>query len=835
LLCTISHRIAGKEHVTMPEYLAPGVYVEETSFRAKSIEGVSTSTTGFVGRARRGPVFGITDTETPELLTSFGDFERIYGGFDQIAGTPNYLAHAVRAYFDNGGRRLFVSRVAELPDPGDEPAEPADDQIDTGLPNGNGHAFRARSAQLVRSPDSSERVAFAARFPGATGNGSLLFRQAASPANARTLDSASQGSMLRLGGRAPAQPARLTAGSGPFSVTNGGTLLLNVAGTDVDISINGTPARATGATALATPLNIAVGDRTFHATIDGIAQTITLAATFADLATLVSTINAGLTTGTASLSTGGTPNQLIIASSLQGRSGSVTVPRNDSLGFSAAVSANGRDDAANNVDDIGHVTVDDLNSLFVEEDIPVRARVDSQTGRTVFASTATGDAAVIRVGTGAGAQNAALGLTTGQEAHGVNGTTVSYFTKRDTGWRSSTNTPLDPAVLNAALTGRTGVDLLSISLIATDADGSQILYEDMALDPAHQRWIGHMLAHLPTRRADALQNLFEARIGRNVDPFELRDALFGADDFALLTLQNGSDGPDPTSEAYRRALQAFESIEDISIVGAPDAAAYPAILQAINNELITHAERRRAYRIAVLDTPAGFTPTEALEFRGAIDTTRAALYYPWVVVPNPLASPGDASIPIELAVPPSGFLAGIYARSDTQRGVFKAPANEVVLGALRFESDVNFAQQELLNPAGVNCLRFFPGRGYRVWGARTATSDPEWKYVNIRRYFNYLERSIDYGTQWVVFEPNGERLWSNIRQTISNFLYNEWTTGALLGSTPKEAFFVKCDRSTMTQNDLDNGRLICQIGVAAVKPAEFVIFRIGQSTADNPT
>jgi hypothetical protein len=695
----------------MPEYLAPGVYVEETSFRAKSIEGVSTSTTGFVGRTRRGPVFGITDTETPELLTSFGDFERIYGGFDDIAGNPNYLAHAVRAYFDNGGRRLFVSRVAELPDPGDEPAEPAEDQIDTGLPNGNGRAFRARSAQLVRSPDSSERVAFAARFPGATGNGSLLFRQAASPANARTLESASVGSMLRLGGRNPAQPARLIAGSGPFSLSSGGTLLLTVGGTDVDITVTGTAAQVTGATALAAPLNIAAGDRTFRATIDGIAQTVALPASFADLNTLVSTINAGLTTGRASLSTGGTPDQLIIASTLQGRSGSVTVTRNDSLGFTADASANGRSDPANNVDDVGHVTVDDLNSLFDEEDIPVRARIDSRTGRTVFTSTASGDAAVIRVNSGAGAQNAALGLTTGQEAHGVGGTTVSYFTKRDTGWRSSTNAPLDPAVLNAALADRTGVDLLTIALVATDADGNQTLYEEMALDPAHPRFIGHVLAHVPTRRSDALQNLFEARLGRNVDPFELREALFGADDFALLTLQGGSDGPTPTAEAYRRALQAFENIEDISIVGAPDAAAYPAITQAINNELITHAERRRAYRIAVLDTPAGFTPTDALEFRGAIDSTRAALYYPWVVVPNPLAEPGNASIPIELAVPPSGFIAGIYARSDTQRGVFKAPANEVVLGALRFETDVNFAQQELLNPAGVNCLRFFPGRG----------------------------------------------------------------------------------------------------------------------------
>ena len=818
----------------MPEYLAPGVYVEETSFRAKSIEGVSTSTTGFVGRTRRGPVFGITDSDTPELLTSFGDFERIYGGFDDIAGGPNYLAHAVRAYFDNGGRRLFVSRVAELPQPGDEPAEPAGDQIDTGLPNGNGRAFRARSAQLVRSPDASERVAFAARFPGATGNGSLLFRQAAAPANGRTLDSAPAGSMLRLGGRHPAQPARLTAGAAPFSFTNGGTLVLNVAGSDVDISLSGTAAQVTGATQLAAPLDIAAGDRTLRATIDGIAQTVTLPASFADPNALVSTINAGLTAGKASLSTGATPNQLIITSSLQGRSGSVSITHNDSLGFAADASVNGRDDAANNVDDLGRVTADDLNSLFIEEEIPVRARVDSQTGRTIFTSSATGDAAVIRVGTGAGSQNAAVGLATGQEAHGANGTTVSYYTKRDTGWRSSTNAPLDPAVLDAALTARSGVDLLTVSLVATDADGSQILYEEMALDSAHPRWIGHVLAHMPTRRAEALQNLFEARIGKNVDPFELRDALFGADEFALLTLQAGSDGPEPTAEAYRRALQAFENIEDISIVAAPDGAAYPAIVQAINNALITHAERRRAYRIAVLDTPAGFTPTEALEFRGTIDTTRAAMYYPWVVVPNPLARPGDASIPIELTVPPSGFIAGIYARSDTQRGVFKAPANEVVLGALRFETDVNFAQQELLNPAGVNCLRFFPGRGYRVWGARTASSDPEWKYVNIRRYFNYLERSIDNGTQWVVFEPNGERLWANIRQTISNFLYNEWTSGALLGSAPKDAFFVKCDRSTMTQNDLDNGRLICQIGVAAAKPAEFVIFRIGQSTADNP-
>jgi phage tail sheath protein FI len=146
---------------------------------------------------------------------------------------------------------------------------------------------------------------------------------------------------------------------------------------------------------------------------------------------------------------------------------------------------------------------------------------------------------------------------------------------------------------------------------------------------------------------------------------------------------------------------------------------------------------------------------------------------------------------------------------------------------------VRFGEQEVLNPLGINCIRTLPNRGIRVWGARTISSDPEWKYVNVRRYFLYLEASIDRGTQWAVFEPNGERLWANIRSTVSDFLYNEWVNGALLGATPKEAFFVRCDRTTMTQNDLDNGRLVCLVGVAALKPAEFVIFRIGQKTADS--
>jgi hypothetical protein len=296
-------------------------------------------------------------------------------------------------------------------------------------------------------------------------------------------------------------------------------------------------------------------------------------------------------------------------------------------------------------------------------------------------------------------------------------------------------------------------------------------------------------------------------------------------------MNGGNDGVMPTQASYEAALAELTQVEDIAIVATPGASAYTDF-QGIMGALITHAEQRRAYRIAVLDARPGQAISEVRELRSRIDSRYAALYYPWVIISNPLWRPGVDTIPRELILPPSGFVCGIYARNDVQRGVFKAPANEVVRSALRFETDINFAQNEVLNPGGINCLRFFPGRGYRVWGARTASSDPEFNYVSTRRYFNYVEHSIDRSTQWAVFEPNGERLWANITDTVSSFLYTEWVNGALLGRSQKEAFFVRCDRSTMTQQDLDSGRLICLIGIAVIKPAEFVIFRIGQKTAD---
>ena len=591
----------------MPEYLAPGVYVEETSFRSKSIEGVGTSTTAFAGPTRRGPIGG-----TPELVTSLPDFERLYGSLENLdlADVPeperklNFVAHAARAYFENGGSRLYIARTSNSPD-------------------------GAAGVLVNGGADDTKSATFRARGPGAAYNGVVRLRIATAAATALAATNAPDGSLMSI----------TTAATPPVT-----TIYAKAGGKWAD----------SGATALTLP-------------------------------------------------------------------------------------------------------------------------------------------------TGAG------------DTPGPTGATAA---------------------------------LLTLSAEFTDADGYAQGWDGLGFGDAHPRYAGTVLANAPTNRTDALNNLVWLDIGTKVTAFDLQAAVAALTPLAgdkdprgAVAMAGGTDGDAPTNGdeltpgTYAAALAQLAGLEDISIVAAPGSSAYDEA-QAIENQLIAHAETRRAYRIAVLDAEPQLTPGDIRDSRARIDTKYAALYYPWVIVANPLAKPGRDDIPKEISLPPSGFVSGIYARNDTQRGVYKAPANEIVTGALRFETDVNFAQQEMLNPLGVNCLRYLSGRGYRLWGARLASSDPEWKYVSDRRYFNYLEASIDRGMQWAVFEPNGERLWANITQTVSDFLYNEWRSGALLGTTADEAYFVRCDRTTMTQNNLDNGQLVCLIGVAIIKPAEFVIFRIGQKTAD---
>lgn len=294
----------------------------------------------------------------------------------------------------------------------------------------------------------------------------------------------------------------------------------------------------------------------------------------------------------------------------------------------------------------------------------------------------------------------------------------------------------------------------------------------------------------------------------------------------LYVARANSDTAPPDASSYQVGLDTFVQNEDISILAAPALASEAQDLRdAVMKAMIAHCEHMQ-YRVAVLDSALGMDLAQVVKHKDQLSTSKfGALYYPWVSV---LEVEGKS----RLLIPPSGFIAGVYARSDAARGVHKPPANEELLGALGVERSINSAQQQPLNTAGVNCLRYLDGRGYRVWGARTMSDDSEWKYLNVRRFFNYLERSIDRGTQWAVFEPNGQQLWDNVRRSIEDFLYNEYRQGTLLGDRPEKAYFVRCDRSTMTQNDLDNGRLVCHIGVAPLKPAEFIIIKIGQWTAD---
>jgi len=630
----------------MPEYLAPGVYVEEVSFRSKSIEGVSTSTAGFVGPARFGPIDG-----EPELLTSFADFERIYGGLDQLefsdAGRMhNFLAHAVRAFFTEGGQRLYVSRV-----------------------------YAAGATDGCASGTITSNITLKARYPGRAGNVPVTFT-------------------FRLGQNilsgVPLDPGNPAAGD--FPVLRGASEFDVVWARDLSSPIASPP---------------------------------------------------------------------------------------------------------------GSGTLYWLERFFDE--------------------------------------------------------TTQRFT-----FRLHRDNSGSPPVGDLALTNLTpGVDdvrivTVTVTIGAMSKFGLPQTFENVSFHPDHKRALGKVFAAEPLDRATALfvplvisttlQNgaaIAETLMAQNSLVDNTRTILETINDpeatdairtFQIL-LKNGSDGLRPGADEYegrdtdpKSGLRTLEDIEDISIVAAPGSSfdfinpSYKSQAGTILRHLIAHCERMR-YRIAVLDSADGHLVSDVRAYRAQIDSTHAALYYPWIRILDPVTDE-------EIKVPPSGGIAGIYARTDVETGVHKAPANEVVRLAIGLETSINKGQQDVLNPEGINAIRFFEGRGFRVWGARTVSSDPEWKYVNVRRYFAYLERSIDKGTQFAVFEPNGDVLWANVRQTVADFLFNEWKSGRLLGRKPEEAFFVRCDRSTMTQNDLDNGRLICLIGVAPLKPAEFVIFRIGQFTAD---
>src|SRR4030081_3218447 len=284
------------------------------------------------------------------------------------------------------------------------------------------------------------------------------------------------------------------------------------------------------------------------------------------------------------------------------------------------------------------------------------------------------------------------------------------------------------------------------------------------------------------------------------------------------------------NSADRAGFAGLEAVDTVTMLSVPDLmAAYQRGMidseqvKAVQLAMIAHCELM-GDRVAILDAPPGLNAQQVREWRvdkAGYDSKYATLYWPWVKVFDPLA--GQANF-----VPPAGHMAGIWARSDDSRGVHKAPANEVVRGAISLELQVTKPEHDLLNPQGINVIRAFPGRGILVRGVWTLSLDPAWRYINVRRLFNYIEGSILEGTQWTVFEPNDWRLWDAVRRNVSLFLRGTWRSGALFGETSDQAYFVKCDAENNPIEVRDAGQLVVEIGVAPVKPAEFVIFRIAQ-------
>jgi phage tail sheath protein FI len=290
-----------------------------------------------------------------------------------------------------------------------------------------------------------------------------------------------------------------------------------------------------------------------------------------------------------------------------------------------------------------------------------------------------------------------------------------------------------------------------------------------------------------------------------------------------------SEGP-----GTRRGVGTLDEIEEIGLVLIPDLMAAPRLsarfgeaeIAAVQEALVAHCERRKD-RFAVLDAPPGCDLERVREWRRRFDSKYAALYYPWVKV----LEPGDTRGAVRL-VPPGGHVAGVYARCDRDRGIHKAPANERLEEVVGLETTLSLETQGLLNHEQINCLRAFPARGIRIWGARTLSSDPSWRYVNVRRLVTMIERAIEEGTQWAVFEDNEPTLWKQVVRSIEGFLHDLTRLGYLVGETDEDAFYVKCDEETNPPEVVDAGQLVCEIGVAPVHPAEFIVFRIGQRTEE---
>jgi phage tail sheath protein FI len=768
----------------MPQYLTPGVYVEEIDTGPKPIEGVATSIAGAVGVTERGP-----STDKPELVTSFAEFVRKFGGFltlpapqivnqwalNALEGGRWWLFPlSVKGFFDNGGQQLYVKRVWARGAGAVPGAQASNDTAGVGISSelaasAGTTAFQVRLRHLI-GISSGTQVNVYSGGVALVGN-PFTVASYDSRANTVTL-TAPLGKEMRPARDfvEPLTALRQAPAAGP---PNTQSVVFRAKAVGLWGDALRVQVRATVGATMKLLADAAIGDTP---------ESTTLTAPVVGPAVLLPVVGAGTFAANDRVVVAGAEYVVGAVAAAALTLNAPGVPAGATLPAGTSIRRLRR--AANAASN----TVNVAGASQLYEDALVE--LDNGANKDVFTVVSVlGD----RVTLSGNLAN------TYYEDHRLR------VIEAEVNVRYAPNDVIvdEETFTNLRLASNTPEQRESLSNLVTNVN-TLSRYVELALGAG---FVSNSLASFPAV----------------VPPAPNSNTLWlpltgGADNYNALTVDDfvGVDA----GSGNRTGIQALEDIDEIAVCMAPSIWS-----STVHSALIQHCETLKD-RFAILDPRDGLSIEGIRDVREALDTKYAALYYPWLEVRDP-------SVGRDVYVAPSGHMAGIYARVDTERGVHKAPANEVIRAITKIAQDVTFREQALLNPKGINALRFFPNRGNRVWGARTLTSDMSWKYINVRRLFIYVEESIDEGTQWVVFEPNDEPTWARVRQTISNFLVGVWRSGALEGAKPDEAFFVRCDRTTMTQDDIDNGRLICIIGIAPVKPAEFVIFRIQQITRDS--
>jgi phage tail sheath protein FI len=897
----------------MPEYLAPGVYVEEISVGPKPIEGVSTSTAAFLGIAEKGPL------NEPTLITNPGDFTRTFGGY--IKGS--YLAYAVDGFFRNGGKRCYVVRVAS--------ASASAAYADFAARDGSPLLRVSASSPGVWGRDIQVDVQ-----ESSLGNTLLYQSSLAEPATAtdnffkpKSTKGLNAGDQVKLSdGTNETAPLTVlsidktdgrvlldaTLGADFPTQTSRAMIVLkaDTAGTSYTLTVLSTTGFAAGSLVafreagqdtvyaqLATvkPSEKRVGWTGEFKAEDGTAASNdqVQGANLVDVKRValefavagVSVTGDEVAKANLSPATGADVARIRVGDTLTFGTGKtaepVTVTQLDATKIylspalkntyppTAPVSALTAPQAA-----LFSMTFDAANPVPTTDELETGVEGFAVNDTLVFQGGAGGDQALDVVGT-VGDTKVKLSGTPANDHTGVvarlkdqatgvvvdnaggfqandlalvtnGGTTAALSLAKVQGNRlvfadePTWSGDVTSAAFLAQQWRATRLNTLEFRIHAKYEKDQTVVeetFDGLSLDPDSKRYVAKEEVINGSSALIAVQDQRPAPVSAPTgysqmpQPTAAPQPLDQGGDDGLTGLTANDYIGTTTASGDRTGIVALEAVDEVNMLCIPDVmmsfgggngALSEEDVELIQLAMTEHCGNLKD-RFAILDPIKGRTVQEVQTWRNDnLDSKYAALYYPWIKVQDPIRAENGST----RLVPPSGHVAGVYARSDIERGVHKAPANEVVRGVVELERAITTGEQGALNPDGINCIRAFPGRGIRVWGARTVSSDPEWKYVNVRRLFLYVGESIEEGTQWVVFEPNAEPLWQRVIRTISQFLTQVWRDGALMGTTAEEAFFVKCDRTTMTNADIENGRLICLIGIAPVKPAEFVIFRIHQ-------